>query len=371
LTLACGQARTADGPAAPEVPVARPVVREVTDYEDFTGRTEAAQSVELRARVTGYLVKVLFQDGAEVKRGDLLFEIDPRPYQAELEKAQALLAASEARLKRVRDLLDRKGVGPEERDKIAAELEEAQAGVRVARAGLELARLNLDFTKVTCPIDGRIGRRLLDPGNLVKADETALAKVVSEDPMCAYFDMDERTLLRIRGAVSGGRIKEPLDRTVPVLVGLAGEEGHPHRGAIDFVNNQVNPATGTITVRAVLPNPRQRLLSPGMFVRIRLAVGGPYKALLVPDRVVLTDQGRKYVFVVDAEGKAQHRRVTVGRLQDDGLRLIAEGLRPEDRVAVGGLKGLRPGLTVQPKEGAVPEEKPGKGPPSDDGKRGP
>jgi multidrug efflux system membrane fusion protein len=382
LALACGQGRTADGPDALEVPVARPMVRELTDYQDFNGRTEAVESVELRARVSGYITRVLFKDGAEVKRGDALFEIDPRPYQAELEKAQALLAAAEARLKRVegdakraRALLDSKVVGPQELEKIAAEREEAVAGVRVARAGLELARLNLDFTRVISPIDGRIGRRLLDPGNLVKADETALARVVSEDPMYTYFDMDERALLQIRGAVSGGRLKQPLDRAVPALVQLAGEEGYPHRGAIDFVNNQVNPATGAISVRAVLPNPRlaggMRLLSPGMFARIRLATSDPHRALLVPDRAVQLEPGKKYVFVVDAEGKVQRRRVTAGQLQDGGLRVIDEGLKPEDRVAVGGFDRLRPGLTVRPKDVAVPEEKPGKEPPSDDGKRRP
>jgi multidrug efflux system membrane fusion protein len=389
LPLACGSARTAEEPVARplEVPVAQPVARGVTDYEDFTGRTEAATSVELRARVTGYLVKVLFKDGAEVKRGELLFEIDPRPYQAELEKAQAGLTLAEARFqraeadgKRARALLEKKAIGAEDFDKIAAEREEAAAGVRVARAGLDLARLNLDFTRVTSPIDGRIGRRLLDPGNLVKADETVLAKVVGEDPMYAYFDMGERTLLRIRGAVSGGRLKRPPDGAVPVFVGLAGEEGYPHRGSIDFINNQVNPATGTVSVRVVVPNPKlpggERLLSPGMFVRVRLPVSGPYQALLVTDRVVMADQGLKYVFVVNDKDAVEYRRVTTGALQGDGLRVIAEGLKADEWVVVGSLKGLRPKMVVRSEKVSmptlvtpVPGENPANKPPADERRR--
>jgi multidrug efflux system membrane fusion protein len=363
LVLACGPARTAEEP--PSVPVAQPVCREVTDYEAFTGRLEPVLSVEVRARVTGYLLETPFKEGGEVKKGDLLFAIDPRPYQAELDKAQALLAASEARLKRAegdfqraKALLNDKAITPGELDKITAEREEAQAGIRVAKAVLDFAKLNLEFTRVTSPIDGCIGRRLLDPGNLVKADETVLAKIVSEDPMYVYFDLDERTLLRIRRA----------NKMPPVLLGLVGEEGYPHRGTIDFVNNQVNPTTGSISVRAVLPNPRPRLLSPGMSVRVRLAVSEPHKVLLVTDRAVLTKLGLiKYVIVVNDKGVVEHRHVTNGALQEDGLRVIAEGLKADEWVAVGGPKGLWPGVTVRPNKVSMPAKKP----PADEGKKQP
>jgi multidrug efflux system membrane fusion protein len=356
LALAGGPALGADEPLR-TIPVARPLAREVVDYQDFTGRTEPATSVALRARVSGYLVKVLFQDGAEVKRGDVLFEIDPRPYQAELDKARAGLALAGARLrraeaggKRAADLTEKTTIGPGELDKIAADREEALAGVQAARATLELARLTLDFTRVSCPIDGRIGRRLLDPGNVVKADETLLAHVVGEDPMYACFEVDQATLLRLRRAVNGGR----LQRAMPVLLGLAGEEGYPHRGTADFPDNQVNPGTGGISLRAAVANPRppggERLLSPGLSVRVRLATGLPHQALLVADRAVGTDRGVKYVFVVSDKGVLEYRRVSTGQLHGDGLREITGGLQADEWVAVGGLKGLRPQMVVRPEK---------------------
>ncbi len=328
----------------------------------------------MRARGTGYLLETPFKEGSEVKKGDLLFVIDPRPYQAELDKAQALLAASEARLKRAEgDFQRAKGlhdanppvIGAGELNRIATEREEAQAGVRAARAGLDIARLNLDFTRVTSPLDGRIGRRLIDPGNLVKADETLLARIVSDDPLYAYFDMDEKTLLGLRKATNEGKPSMPRDGSLPVLMGLSGEEGYPHKGTLNFVSNQVNPA-GTLTLRAVFANPRpaggERLLTPGMFARLRLPLGSPHKALLVPDAAIGTDEGLKYVYVIDADNKVQYRRVTTGSLQAGGLRVIAEGLHPDDRVAVGKLKDLRPRMEVQPVMVVVPAETPGKPP---------
>jgi RND family efflux transporter MFP subunit len=358
-----GAARGAD--EAPQVPVVRPVVREVVDYEDFTGRTDARIRVDLRARVTGYLLKTTFQEGGTVKQGDVLFEIDPRPYQADLDRADAALNLAEARLKlaqatlkRMKALLATKAVGREEWDRAAAEVVEAEAAVRAARATREAARLNLDFTRVVAPISGHIGRQLVDPGNLVKADDTLLASIVTRDPLYVYFDIDERTLLHLRRAVpAGGAAAKIL-----VAIGLAGEEGFPHRAAVDFVNNSVDADTGTIRLRAVLPNPRG-LIDPGMFVRVRLAIGEPYKAVLVPAEAVLSDQGARFLYVVNDKDVIERRPVTVGA-EHDGLRVIAQGLRQGERVAVGRLQQLRPGMTVRPENPDKPEPKPAP-PPAD------
>jgi multidrug efflux system membrane fusion protein len=213
---------------------------------------------------------------------------------------------------------------------------------------------------VKSPIDGQIGRAYYTVGNLVSQDQTLLTTIVSTDPMYAYFDMDERTLLRIRTAINQGKI-QPADGSgneLPVLMGLEGEDGFPHRGAVDFVNNVVNPSTGTIAVRGLFPNPKpengRRLLSPGMFVRIRLPIGQPAPALLVVDRAIGSDQGLKYVYVVDAQKKVQYRRVKTGVLQDDGLRVVEEGIQPDEWVVVGALQQLRPGMDVDPEPTAMP-----------------
>jgi multidrug efflux system membrane fusion protein len=357
LVLAAGAASTA---AAPEVPVARPVLRQVVDYVDFTGRAAPVASVAIRARVTGYLLETPFKEGAEVKKGDVLAVIDPRPYQAELAKARAIVVAGEARLaraeaeyRRAKTLVASKAVGPEELDKVAAERQEAEAGVLVARAGLDAAKLNLDFTHVAAPVDGHIGRRLVDPGNLVKADETMLAKVVSEDPMYVVFDIDERTMLGISRSLGERGLKRVQGGALPVFMGLAGEEGYPHQGTINFINNEVNAATGTISVRAVFSNPRNLLL-PGRFARIRLFLGEPYKAMLVAERAVVSDQGRKFVLVVNDKAVLEQRPVVLGAL-NGSLRVVKEGLKADDRVVVGKLKGLRAGMAVDPQEVAMPE----------------
>jgi multidrug efflux system membrane fusion protein len=358
-------------PEAPAIPVSLPVSREVTDFVDFTGRTDAVQAVDIRARVTGYLVQMPFKEGAEVKKGDLLFEVDPRPYKAQLDQAQSQVRLYEAALKlarttyaRDRPLVPSGAVSRQQLDQDAAAVDEAQARVKAFQASTEVFKLNLSFTKVTSPIDGQVSRYYLTLGNLVNQDQTLLTTVVSLDPIYAYFDMDEPTLLKIRRAVNEGRIKPPQDGVIPVLMGLQGEDGFPHRGNINFVNNQVNPTTGSISVRGVFPNPRPkgaaRLLSPGMFVRIRLPIGQPHPALLVIDRAIASDQGQKYVYVLDAENKAQYRRITTGPLQEDGLRVVA-GLRPRDWVVVGGLQQVRPRLEVRPDKVPMPTFAPGPG----------
>ena len=343
---------------APTLPVSKPAERQVTDYVDFTGRTDAVKAVDIRPRVTGYLVQMPFKEGSEVKAGDLLFEIDPSPYQAQVVQAQSQVTLNEAQVKlaetnfeRAKLLMEKKAISQQEYDSEKAAVEEAQARIDAAKASLELYKLNLAFSKVTSPIDGQVSRYYLTTGNLVNQDQTLLTTVVSLDPMYVYFDMDEPTLLRIRNAINGGTITVADDGKFSVMMGLQGEEGFPHVGKIDFFNNQVNSATGSIAVRGVFENPKPsggtRLLSPGMFVRVRLPIGEPHQSLLVIDRAISSDQGLKFVYVVDEAHKVQYRRVTIGALQEDGLREITQGLKPDDLVLVGGLQQVRPQLEIQ------------------------
>lgn len=374
---AAGCARRAPRPAAPEVlavPVSRPVARQVTDYVDFTGRTEAVQSVDIRPRTTGYLVKMAFEEGAEVKAGDLLFVIDPRPYQAQLDQAQGQVNLYQAQLKLARTTYARDrainnltpgAISRQELDQDEAAVEEADARVKAYEKNMEVFRLNHEFTRVVSPIAGMASRFYLTLGNLVNQDQTLLTTVVSLDPMYAYFDMDEPTLLKIRTAINQGKMTPRRSRglRIPIFMGLQGENGFPHEGSVDFVNNQLNPTTGSILVRGVFDNPKPpngtRLLSPGMFVRIRLPIGEPHPAVLVIDRAIAFDQGMKFVYVIDREDRAQYRRVTTGALQEDGLRVIADGLRPDDRVVVGGLQQVRPRMPVRVEEVPMPTLDPG------------
>lgn len=343
----------------PEVPVARAVVREWTDFEDFTGRTEAAARVELRARVTGYLVKTLVEQGAEVKKGDVLFEIDSRIYRVELDRVEAALRVAEARLKladanhkRARTLFAQKSISQEEFDRTAAERAVAEAETLAAKAARTHAQLNLDYTRVIAPIDGRIGRRTIDPGNLVTADQTVLATLVRRDPVHVHFDVDERSVLRLRRSLPEGKGKA---EKVPVAIGLADEDTFPRRGILNFTDIQVDPDTGTLRMRAVLPN-KDGLLMPGLFVRVRLAMGAPYKALTVPERAVMSENGERFVYVVNDKGMIEQRAVTVGQARD-GQRVVTRGLKAEERVVVGRLQSLQPGMSIRPREEERPAPK--------------
>ncbi len=352
-------------PEPPTIPVSQPVQREVTDYSDFTGRSGAIDSVDLRARVTGYLVKMPFMEGADVKTGDLLFEVDPRPYQAQLNQAlgqvnlyKAQLTLATTNLARGKGLLGSNAISPSDYDALVAAEAEADAQVKAAEANVEVFKLNVAFTKVTSPVDGQVGRYFLTVGNLVTQDQTLLTTIQSLDPMYVYFDVDERTVVRVRKAINEGRIKPHANGRFPVLMGLEGEDGFPREGSINFVNNQVNPNTGSILLRGVFPNPLppggRRLLLPGMFVRVRLPIGLPHPALLVIDRAIGSDQTLKYVYVVDSEDKVQYRRVTTGPAESDGLRVISEGLKPGDWVVVGGLQQVRPRMQVRLERMAMP-----------------
>jgi RND family efflux transporter MFP subunit len=348
-----------EAPAAvpPAVTVSYVVEREVTDRADFTARTAAVDSVELRARVSGYLDKVNFKEGALVKKGDLLFEIDPRTYQAVLKNAEGNLATVEARVQRLdadvvraRRMVSERAIGREEYDKIAGDRGEAGASRSALKAAVERARLDLGFTRITAPVSGRISRYHVTVGNLVQAGDltggTLLTTIVSVDPTYAYFDVDERTVLRVKQLIREGKASKPDEVDLPVWLGLANEDGFPHRGTVNFIDNQVNPKTGTLRVRGVFPN-KDEALSPGYFARVRVPIGGPHRALLISERALDTDQGQKVVYVVDGDNKVASRPVRLGALHD-GLREITDGLKPGERVIVNGLQQVRPGLTVEP-----------------------
>jgi len=334
-------------------------MRQVVDYEDFPGRTEAVNAVEIRARVGGYLEKVHFKEGAEIKKGELLFEIDDRPYVADLARAEGNLLQSEGHLrrlesdyKRAMDLYPKGAMGREDYDKIIGDRTEASGALAVAKASKDTAMLNLSFTKVRAPLSGRISRRFIDPGNMVKADETALTTIVSLDPIYAYFDLDERTTLRLQRVMRDKKIQWSPDAGLPVQLGLADEEGFSKRGTVNFADNRVDADTGTWRLRGLFDNP-DRSLAPGLFVRIRLPIGNPYKAMLVSEQALNTDQGQKNLYVVDAANKVGYRRVKVGRLHV-GLRIIAEGLAPNEKVIVSGLQRVRTGMEVDPKQVDMP-----------------
>ncbi len=354
-------------PETPVVPISHPVQRQVTDFVDFTGRTDAVQAVDVRARVTGYLIKMPFKEGAEVKKDDLLFEIDPRPYEAQLKQAESMVALYKAQLKLAQTTYERDkslaaigggNVSPQELDQDRAAVEQAQASVKANEASVDLFKLNLGYTRVTSPIEGRVSRYYLTVGNLVIQDQTVLTSVVSLDPMYAYFDMDEPTLLQIKEAINAGKIKKAETGSIKIFLQLHGEQGYPHEGTVNFVNNQVNPATGSITIRGVFANPEPangtRLMVPGMFVRIHLPIGQPHPAQLVIDRAIGSDQGLKFVYVLDKDHVVQQRRVTTGALEPDGLRVITEGLQPDDWVVVGALPQVRPRMKVESEQIPMP-----------------
>lgn len=348
-------------PPAPAVSAADVVVKSISQWDSFNGRIEAVESVQLRPRVSGYIDKVNYTDGQEVKKGEVLFTIDDRTYRAALEQAQANLARAktqaslaQSEANRTDKLINTHLVSREEWEQRRSAAVQAQADIRAAQAAVDAAQLNLDFTKVTAPIDGRASRALITSGNLVTAGDTAsvLTTLVSQKTVYVYFDVDESTYLHYQNLARSGQGASSYHTALPVEIGLTGEEGYPHQGKVDFLDNQLTPSTGTIRMRALLDN-AQRQFTPGLFARVRLPGSAEFNATLIDDKAVLTDQDRKYVYIVDKEGKAQRRDITPGRLAN-GLRIVQQGLKPGDKVIIDGLqKVFMPGMPVNAKTVAM------------------
>jgi RND family efflux transporter MFP subunit len=359
----------------PEVFVSAPIAKEINDYEEFSGRLESDRTIQVRARVTGYLLAAppeeekekgtgrFYKEGGLVKKGDLLFKIDSQLYEAELALAEGNVVEAQGQYEqakadwlRVQKL--RVGeISPEELNRFKGAHAIADGKLKAAKANLKKAQVNMGYTQVMAPLSGRISRALVDPGNLVKADDTVLVAIGSVDPIKAYFDVDERTVLRVIELIKQGVL--PKDPTgVPVEMGLANEDDRPHKGAIDFFDTYVDAGTGTLRVRGAFDN-REELLVPGMFVRVRLPIGKPQLATLIAEKALVTDQGQKFVYVVKDEntaeqvGKVEYRAVKIGRLHE-GLRVIKEGLAPGEKVVVSGLQRVRPDINVKFKDMEMP-----------------
>jgi RND family efflux transporter MFP subunit len=345
------------------VSVAPPLQREVQDWDEFTGRIEAAESVEIRPRVSGYIDRVHFRSGELVKRGDVLFTIDARPFQAVLDRVEAELAQAETRLKwakseaeRAERLWTSRTMSIEEVDKQRRAFEEATAGIGVAQAARKAAALDVEFCTVRAPIDGRVSRELVTAGNYVSGVAgftTLLTTLVRTDPVHVYADVDETTFLRYQRLTSAGKATHLSEAETPAEMQLDGETGHPHRGRIESFDNRLQGSTGSILLRAEFPN-ADGALRPGSFVRLRVPAGPKYQALLVTERAVGTDQGRKFLLTVGANNTVEYKPVEVGPLIGD-QRVIRSGITATDRVIVNGLQRARPGAPVVP-EPAKPEE---------------
>ncbi|MNF32811.1 Efflux pump periplasmic linker BepF [compost metagenome] len=349
---ACGRAPEAtQSTAAPKVSVAKVLEQPINEWDEFTGRLEAPETVEVRPRVSGQIDQVTFTEGALVNKGDLLFQIDPRPFEAEVRRLEAQL--QQARATAVRSANEaQRGARLRESNAISAELaesrataaQEARAGVAAIQAQLDVAKLNLSFTRVTAPISGRVSRALITAGNIVNAEATPLTTLVSTDKVYAYFDADERVFLKYSQLARQGQ----RGQTTPVYLGLSNEDGNPHLGQMNFLDNQVNPKTGTIRGRAVFDN-RDGSFTPGLYARLKLVGSATYSAVLINDEAVGTDLGKKFVLVMDADNKATYRAVELGP-KLEGLRIVRSGLSKEDRIVVKGLQRVRPGSPVDPQD---------------------
>ena len=371
-TAGCAGKSVAQGAAAalppPQVTVAQVVSKRVTDFDEFTGRFEAVERVEVRPRVSGYISSFKFSEGSEVKKGDVLFVIDQRPYEADLKHAKAQLAQARAQLSlakseraRAVKLLQQHALSQEEFDTRVSSDEQAEANVEAAQAALDTAALNYGWTEVTAPIAGRVSRAQITAGNFVNAGQTILTTVVSLDPIYVRFDGDEQAYLRYTKAARDRAAeaaahdpKAPHEAPSPVLVGLADEAGYPHAGIMVFQDNEVDPQTGTIRTRARLDN-HDRAFTPGLFARVKLLGDSSYDALLINDSAIGTDQTVRYVLVVGADNKAEYRPVKLGPVID-GLRVVREGLKANETIVVNGLQRVRPGSPVTPQTIAMGEQ---------------
>jgi len=353
LAFAAATAQAQMGPGGPPpVTVAKPVVKDIVEQDEFTGRFEAVDQVELRARVAGYLEAVRFRDGQIVREGDLLFVIDKRPYQATLRRAEAAVTAAQTRVDFARgdleryERLARSGTAPERQlEQARQSFQQAQADIAALRADIETARLNLSFTDIRSPITGRIGRKLVSEGNLVAADQTLLATVVSTDPIHFYFDLDERSYIAYaRSAAAGGMPTGRNGVGIDVTAGLLDERDLPRKGRMEFLDNRIDPATGTMRARATFEN-KDGLLTPGLFGRVRVPGSAPFKGVLIPDEAIVSDQDRRFVWTVAEDGTVAARAVRPGP-RIDGYRVVRNGLDGGETIVVAGLQRVRPGARV-------------------------
>jgi RND family efflux transporter MFP subunit len=343
-------------PPPPKVTVSKPISDRVQSFRDYNGYIEPLETVNIRTRVKGFLQKVLFQEGAEVKKGDPLYEIDPREYQAMLTKAQADLVKSQSELRkaiadedRARRSREKSVISEEEYVQKAAAREVAQAVVKQAEAQVAMANLDVSFTKIEAPIEGRVNRTLITPGNLVGYNEaTLLTTIVRVDRVYVYFDVPERHLIDYQLRAREKKMSMPTEGTHPVEVGVEGETGHPHLGVINFRENRVDTSTGTIRLRGELPN-QSRILYPGLYARVRVPLGDPEEKLMLPETALMSDQRGRFIYVVKADNTVEYRPITIGP-RKSGLISIETGLSAEDRVIVNGLQRARPGAQVQAEE---------------------
>jgi len=355
LAAACGKK---DPPAPPPtaVTVADVLQQEINEWDEFTGRIEAVDAVAIRPRVSGYIERVAFAEGKEVKKGDVLFVIDPRPYEAELARAAAELQRARTRaalagkeVERAERLVAVQAISREEFDTRTSAEAESKASIAAAEAAVATARLNTEWTRVRSPISGRVSRAEITEGNLVQAgppDATLLTTVVSLDPVYVYFEGDEQTYLHYGELARAGGRPSSRDVRNPIQLGLANEQGFPHTGYVDFVDNQLNPETGTIRARGVFSN-KDRVFTPGLFARLKLIGSARYRAVLVLDRAIGTDQDKKFVLALKPDSTIEYRPVRVGRLVD-GMRIVTSGLKGGERIVINGLQRVRPGMKVAP-----------------------
>jgi RND family efflux transporter MFP subunit len=361
------QTAQAAPPPPPTVTFAQPIVREVIDYDEYTGRMTAVEEVEVRARVKGYLQSIGFKDGDDVKKDQVLFQIDPRPFEAtyktalgQVDQLKARRIKNDADVKRYQDLVPKGAASQQDLDRAIGELGETVAGIGSAEAEVERARLDLEYAKVTAPIDGMISRAQLTVGNLIGAasgGEQLLTTIVRLNPIYVYFDVDQRAAQGYRKAAVESRgaaapPKSVREMNIKFQFGLASENGFPHEGVIDFIDNKVDPTTGTISIRGEVKN-EQEVFRPGFFARVRVAAGDKYKALLVSDRAIGTQQGQKYLLVIDDKNTVVFRPVTLGTAHEGGLRVVRSGLAAGERVVVNGMQRARPGAIVKAEAGEM------------------
>lgn len=357
--IGCGNSNApgsqANQPPPPKIKIAQPLSQQVTEWDEYTGRIEAVNSVDIRARVSGYLEKVNFKAGDKVRKGDLLFLIDPKPFAAQLSYAEAELERAKSKhelakndLSRAERLFRGKAISEEELDARSKGLRETLAAVESAKANVHTAQLNLEFTNIRAPIDGRIGRELITAGNLVSgsgADATLLSFIVTTDPVYVYVDADERSVLKYRRQAQK-KDDSPGNGKTPVELAVADEVNFPHQGHLDYISPRADTATGTVTLRGILANPDE-LLSPGFFARMRVRASAPYPAILLPERAIGTDQAQRFIWVVNQDNQVEYRKVELGAHIGQS-RVITQGLKPEEWVVIEGISKLKPGIKVNP-----------------------